>query len=469
MKEPKKQLTVLDTPLPKTFAQAEKEMEDWMMAHPREVIAQRMTFLEKLNKKRCSYGEGTTLPITLTPLFLKDSSQKLIANVAEVLERALDKTIDAYRTDEKVRSYFPYTDLPKEWIEWDPGYKKPTIINRHDALFDGTNLKFIEFNTDNPGGRGWTGVYEQLFMNQEFCSELMKTWVNPDRPHMLRMFLDAHLNCYKEYGGKKEKPRIGLASFKRYLVGSDAEIVRDYCIEQGYESHFVDPRELEYHDNALWSNGVQFDIINMSLRFVFFKRYPREMKEFLAAMRDRAMCTVNPFRALIGSHKEIMALMTNEDMHYLYNEEEREYIKKYVPWTRKLDETITLSPEGVDISMHEYLLKNKDKVVLKPTGGAGGQDVYVGKITDYAKWEAVVDHCMGCSWWIAQEVMEIPEYEFPILKDGKVIKEKRNLNINPYIFNGKYAGMLGRISSSKVVNVSSGGGIIPIFPLKPGS
>ena len=43
--------------------------------------------------------------------------------------------------------------------------------------------------------------------------------------------------------------------------------------------------------------------------------------------------------------------------------------------------------------------------------------------------------------------------------------EKKNLNVNPYIFKGKYVGCLGRISESKVINVSAGGGIIPIFEL----
>ena len=452
------------------FDEAEKKMEDWMMNHPKEVIKERTEFLTKLNKKRCSYGENTALPISLTPVFLKDSSVKLIARVGETLDRALDKCINAYLAgDENVRSYFPYPDIPEEWIDWDPGYKKPTIINRHDALFDGEELRFIEFNTDMPGGRGWIGVYEELFSQQSYCKDLIRDFANPKRPHVMKMFLDSFLQCYKEYGGKKKNPRIGLVSFKSYLVGSDAEIVRDYMIENGYEANFLDPRELEYKNGGLYSNNIQFDLINLSIRFLFFKRYPRELKDFLAAIRDRGVCTVNPFRAIIGAHKEVMALMTNEDNHYLFTKEEAECIKKHVPWTRKLDETITISPEGTDISLHEYLLKNKEKMVVKPTGGAGGEGVYVGKHTEDAKWEAVVENTMGCSWWIAQEAFEVPEYDFLTLHEGKVIKEKRNLNLNPYIFNGKYAGTLGRASRSKVVNVSSGGGgLIPIFPLKPG-
>ena len=41
------------------------------------------------------------------------------------------------------------------------------------------------------------------------------------------------------------------------------------------------------------------------------------------------------------------------------------------------------------------------------------------------------------------------------------------MNISPYVFNGKYVGSLGRVSSKDVINVSAGGGIIPIFTMKP--
>ena len=453
-----------------SFDLAEKKMENWMLSHPKEIIKERTEFLGKLSKKRCSYGENTTLPISLVPVFLKDSSVKLIADVGETLDRALDKVINAYIDgDQNVREYFPYPDIPEEWIKWDPGYKKPTVINRHDALFDGETLKFIEFNTDMPGARGWIGVYEQLFSQQSYCKDLIETYANPERPNTLKMFLDSMLSCYREAGGKKKNPRIGICSFKSYLVGSDAEIVRDYMIEQGYEANYLDPRELEYRNDGLYSNNIQFDLINLAIRFLFYKRYPRELKDFLAAIGNKAVIPVNPFRAIIGAHKEVMALMTNDDFSYLFTKEESECIAKHVPWTRKLDETITLSPEGCDISLHDYLMSNKKTMVIKPTGGAGGQDVYVGAHTDDAKWQAVVDQCMGCSWWIAQEAFDVPEYDFLTLSEGKVVKEKRNLNLNPYIFNGKYAGTLGRASRSKVVNVSSGGGgLIPIFPLKPG-
>ena len=168
-----------------SFDLAEKKMENWMLSHPKEIIKERTEFLGKLSKKRCSYGENTTLPISLVPVFLKDSSVKLIADVGETLDRALDKVINAYIDgDQNVREYFPYPDIPEEWIKWDPGYK-PTVINRHDALFDGETLKFIEFNTDMPELEVGL-VHEQLFSQQSYCKDLIETYANPERPNTLK-------------------------------------------------------------------------------------------------------------------------------------------------------------------------------------------------------------------------------------------------------------------------------------------
>lgn len=448
------------------FEAAEKSLTDWMIEHPKEVMKHRQQFMQQLIKRRCSYGDGGILPVTLAPMFLKQSSVERIARVATELDRILDKAVNLYFTDEYVQSYLPYPDIPVEWINWDPKYKKPTILNRHDALYDGKSLKFIEFNTDNPGGRGWLDTYEDLLIQSPLYKDLIGKYCQvSDRP-MLHALKEALLKCYREWGGTKQKPRVALVSFKDFLAGSDSEIVRDYLIEHGIEANFIDPREFEYRNGKLYSGNVQFDIVNMCLRFTFFKRYPREMRDFLTALKEGAVCQVNSFRATVGSQKEMLSFLSNEENHHYFTDEEAKCISDHIPWTRKMDETITISSDGRDISLQDYAIKNQENLVLKPTWAAGGYEVHVGKFTDKGKWAQAVESAMGCPWWIIQEAVEIPEYEFPVIQDNKVILAKKNLNLNPYVFDGQYAGCLGRISESKVINVSAGGGIIPVFGLK---
>lgn len=446
------------------FEREDKKVVDWMIDHPKEVISEWENLLHKIRKKRCG-TMGGTYPITLSPLFLKKKSLNLIAEVGETLDRVVDKVVDLYFQDEYVRSYFPYPELPQEWLDWDPGYKKPTVLNRHDALYDGKNLKFIEFNTDNPGGRGRTDILEGIYRENPMYKNLISEYGKPFEGKVLKKSLEAMISCYKEYGGNKSNPRIAIVSFKKYLEGSDNEIVRDYFIENGYEANFIDAREFEYRNGGLYSGNVQFDILNLALRFTFFKRYPSEMKDFLNAIKDKAVCCINPLRAIIGSHKELLSFITNERNHHYFTDEEVNCIKSYVLWTRKMDEVITISKEGIDVSLEEYVLRKQDELVLKPTDAAGGYGVKIGKNTSKDEWRDAVEEAMGCPWWIVQEAMPVPEIELPSIKNNKVVLEKKFINLNPYVFKGQYAGMLGRVSESTVVNVCAGGGIIPIFEL----
>ena len=38
---------------------------------------------------------------------------------------------------------------------------------------------------------------------------------------------------------------------------------------------------------------------------------------------------------------------------------------------------------------------------------------------------------------------------------------ERHFNINPFAIGGRYAGMITRISTDPVINVSAGGGLLP--------
>lgn len=449
-----------------SFEAAEQEVIAWMQANPKEVIKHRKQFMQQLVKRRCSLGEGNILPVTLAPMFLKQSSMERIAQVAEQLDKILDKAIHLYFEDPYVRSYFPYPEIPLEWIQWDPGYLKPTRLSRHDALFDGKTLKFIEFNTDNPGGRGWVDTYEDLARQSPLYKDLIAKYCPaPDRP-MLHALKDTLLEAYAEWGGKKKKPRVAIVSFKEMVPGSDNEIVRDFLIEQGLEANLVDARDFEYRKGKLYSGNVPFDIVNLSLRFTFFKRFPQEMQDFLQALKEGAVCAVNHFRATLGSQKEMLSFLSNEDNHHYFTAEEAACLNEYLPWTRKMDETITVSKDGETIALQEYALKHREELVLKPTGAAGGYEVYVGQFTEADKWHEMIQHAMGCPWWILQEAIPIPVYDFPVIHGAEVKMLPKNLNLNPYIFNGKYAGCLGRISDSKVINMSAGGGLIPVFPIR---
>lgn len=449
----------------KELAKSYKELMTWMSKNPDEVIKNRQDFQERVVKKRCFYGDSA-MPTTLMPLFLKQKSLNNIKYACEVADQIIEKCLDLYFTDEYVREYFAFhPSIPKEWLHTDPGYKKKTIINRLDILFDGKNLKFIEFNTDNPGGRGWTDIYEELYAENPMYKGLIENFGIKNQRSVVKGEFDSIMACFKEMN-ISDKPRLALVDFGSSGIRGDIEIIRDYFIEHGVEANTIDARDFEYRNGKLYSNGVSFNMIHRGLRAEFFLKYPKELKDFHKGVQNGAACLVNSFRSVLGSEKSMLSFISNPLNSHYFTEEENKVIKKHIPWTRKFDETITISKEGEEVTLKAYMISHREELVIKPATGAGGYGVMVGKSTDPMKWNNIVDAYSGDPGWIVQDYTEIPTVKLPVIRKNKIVFENKFLNISPYVFNGKYVGSLGRVSDKDVINVSAGGGIIPIFTVK---
>ena len=76
--------------------------------------------------------------------------------------------------------------------------------------------------------------------------------------------------------------------------------------------------------------------------------------------------------------------------------------------------------------------------------------------------EAVGKAFQGKEAWVVQDYVKVPQMSVPILRNGKVVIVRKKMNLNPYIINGRYAGAIARLSDESVINVSAGGGLIPV-------
>jgi uncharacterized circularly permuted ATP-grasp superfamily protein len=110
--------------------------------------------------------------------------------------------------------------------------------------------------------------------------------------------------------------------------------------------------------------------------------------------------------------------------------------------------------------LREFVLENRDKLVLKPASSYGGKDVFLGKETTQATWEKIIDENIETESWVVQEYVEIPQEIFPVI-DESLRMELKKVNINPFVLLDKYSGTISRVSDKSVINVSAGGGLVP--------
>jgi hypothetical protein len=176
--------------------------------------------------------------------------------------------------------------------------------------------------------------------------------------------------------------------------------------------------------------------------------------------------------------KAFFAVLTDEQNAKLFTRDEQQLIRSHIPWTRVVTDTRT-QHYGDAIELLPFIRKERQNLVLKPSDEYGGTGVTLGWEADEKSWDATIEKALaaataggdaGC--WIVQERIPIRREVFPyIVKPGaassSVDFKDMLVDFAPYLFRGKLAGFLTRLSATGLANVTSGGGQVPAFRVHP--
>jgi uncharacterized circularly permuted ATP-grasp superfamily protein len=257
-------------------------------------------------------------------------------------------------------------------------------------------------------------------------------------------------------------PRVAIVDWADVKTRADQEILRAAFADAGAECVLADPRDCALRGGRLLVPAGAVDVVYR--RGVLSELVEREdeVRDFLAACRDDVVACVNSFRCRLSEDKAFFALVTDEAFAGLMSPDERAFVARVVPWTRKVEERRTLSPGGREVDLVPFVLAGRERLVLKPAHGYGGQSVYVGDETPAGEWESAVRAAVGAPWVVQQRV-PIPTEPFPVIEGGSLAFEELKVNAAPFYVAGAEVGAVTRVSRSSVINVSAGGGSVPTF------
>jgi len=126
--------------------------------------------------------------------------------------------------------------------------------------------------------------------------------------------------------------------------------------------------------------------------------------------------------------------------------------------------------DGEVIEWLEFARRKRENLVLKPNDEYGGAGVTLGWEADERQWAAAMDRALSAQQgrWVVQERIPVRREVFPYLC-GDSGFEMRDMLVDfaPYLFRGKLAGFLTRLSATGLANVTSGGGQVPAFCVQP--
>jgi len=409
-------------------------------------------------RDRGLYFGNRPLCTVLRPRFFIPQQYRWMQERAGLILRAFERVHKVAVADSEFRQQYRLQEWEEELVTLDPGFRNPSPTSRLDAFFvdDGKGLRFTEYNAETPAGSGYNDVLTEMFLGLPVMREFLRSFEVrplPVRHSLMHCLLDA----YQQWKGRVEAPRIAIIDWSDVPTYSEFLIFEQYFAEQGLECIIADPRELEYRDGRLMAGDYHITLIYKRVLISELVERGGMGHPIIHAVRDGAVCMVNPFACKINHKKASLAVLTDERNASLFTGEEQAAITAHIPWTRVVEERMT-SFEDREVDLVPFSLENREQLVLKPNDEYGGKGIVLGWEVNASEWEEAVRVALA-EPYIVQERIVLPKEPYPSMADGHVVIADRMLDTAPYAFYGDYVdGCLSRLGTTSLLNVTSGGG-----------
>ena len=420
-------------------------------------------FYSRLRADKLTFGNRVHCPF-LRPFFLSPEDETRVRSVAEKMAELGERVAAAALDDADLFKQFHLREGEERLARMHTGYGPASTASRLDAFLLPSSLKFAEYNGESPAGSGFTETLAEVFRDLPVMKEFAKSFEIHSYPLSAKL-LDALIASYLDWGGSTKQPQMLITDWREVPTWSEFEILKERFEKMGVPVEIADPRDLVFDGKTLSANGKKIDLVYRRVLINDILARPAECKALVDAYQANAVCVANNFRCKIPHVKAFFAVLTDEQNAGMFSFDEREMIRAHVPWTRVVADVQT-AHYGEHIELLPFVRRERNNLVLKPSDEYGGTGVTLGWETDERAWDAAIEKAIapnnGC--WIVQERIPIRREVYPWVKpDGDVEFRDMLVDFAPYLFRGKVAGFLTRLSATGLANVTSGGGQVPAF------
>ncbi len=428
------------------------------------VAADSAAQLEGQLRSRGLFFGDRPLCSVLRPRFLTPDQYRTLQTRGALLLGAFRKAYDAALADPVIRTQFGLFDWEEALLRDDPGYRDPSPTGRIDTFFmtDTGDLKMVEYNAETPAAPAYNDALTDVFFGLPVMGAFLRRYgvrPLPARHSVLHVLLDA----FAQWSGGREQPRIGILDWREVPTYSEHLLFADYFNAQGVPTVTCDPRHMEYRDGRLMAGDFHVTLIYKRVLISELIERAGMDSPVVRAVRDHAVCMVNPWRCKLLHKKASLAVLSDERNAAIFSSAEREAVAAHIPWTRRVEERRT-EYDGRPVDLVPFIHERRERMVLKANDEYGGKGIVLGWETSPHDWEQAVQTALR-EPFVVQERVAIPEEPYPAYNDGTLSISDRILDTAPFIFYGDYVdGCLSRLSTQSLVNVTAGGGSsVPTF------
>jgi hypothetical protein len=412
------------------------------------------------------------------PTFINPPAKELFMEMA-VKVCDLIKSIPARLFDNDPKKIAAYYELPVNVVKLQlAGINHEHLANmmgRADFTFSSSELKCLEFNI-TPNSSGWQlPEWESLYLSTPIIDGFLKErQIKINNENYLGLFLD-HIIRFASHlaapDSNAHQPGLNVALVlgrlhetrhdKNPMLHDLRQLYNEKLSNKALKGNvfMCDYPHLECIDNIIYLKGIRIHAI---IELFHGLVTPGVMRAYTAG---NIRLLNGPMTGLL-LNKLNLALLSGHEESNVFSSEEKETIKKYIPWTRKIIPGENVF-KGEKIIMENFLISNKDKLVIKPSIGLGGQRVYIGQDTFRKQWEDMVNTALRQKNFLVQELVEAPRGLYQLGEDGCA---HHDTVWGVWILGSRYGASFVRAlpggNARRVVNGATGAEISAVFEVE---
>jgi hypothetical protein len=339
------------------------------------------------------------------------------------------------------------------------------VVGRVDFILSHSGLKCLELNVSTYT-IGWQyPVWQSLYLNTPVIDKFLKDYrVKINNENYPGLFLEHMIRLASPLAGPELNVAMAMEVYiedpqnKNPFLENLKQLYPGKLARSGLSGQIFmcDFPHLEYSDNKVYYHGHRVHgLIELSHGIVA----PGVMKAFNSG---NIRLLNGPVTGLL-SNKLNLALLSEHEDSDIFTAEEKETIKNYIPWTRKVIPGETLY-KGEKIQMENFLIANKDKLVIKPSLGLGGQQVSIGQAIFRKEWEYIVGAALRKRTFLVQELVDAPRFLYRSGEEGCAFHDTV---WGVWLLGSQYGASMVRLlpaaKSRKVVNAAQGAEVSAVF------
>ena len=145
------------------------------------------------------------------------------------------------------------------------------------------------------------------------------------------ILLQALLTTWNEWGRGAGKPRIAIVDWADSPTQPEFRLLAEAFTRVGYRTVVADPKDLVLQRGRLYASGERVDLLYRRVLVLDCLKRADEVSALVEAVRQRAVCMVNPFRAAILHRKQLFALLTDPSEDFGLSAAEQEAVRQHIP------------------------------------------------------------------------------------------------------------------------------------------